>query len=169
MRKRCEFVAVVLLFVSSMAGAATAGIFDPSRNAANDLAAAEQQAAAQHKNVLLDVGGNWCSWCILLDRFLHDNADLASLVEDHYVVVHVNMSRENPNAAFLARYPRIAGYPFLIVLSPQGKLLHAQATDPLQNSENLQDGYSRKRVRAFLTKWPRAPRGLRQACDRLAF
>jgi thioredoxin-related protein len=153
MRKWCGFVAIVLLFVSSMAVAATTGPFDPSRNASNDLAAAEQQAAAEHKNVLLDVGGNWCSWCILLDRFLHDNTDLAGLLKDHYVVVHVNMSRENPNAAFLARYPKIAGYPFLIVVSPQGKLLHAQDTDPLQNSENLQDGYSRKRVQAFLTKW----------------
>ncbi len=153
MRKGCWFVAVVLLFVSSMAVAAAAGPFDPSRNASNDLAAAEQQAASQHKNVLLDVGGNWCSWCILFDRFLHDNADLASLLEDHYVVVHVNMSRENPNTAFLASYPKIEGYPSLIVLSPQGKLLHTQDTDPLQNSENLQDGYSRKRVQAFLTKW----------------
>lgn len=153
MGKWCGCLVVMLLFVSPLARAAVHGPFDPSRNAANDLAAAKQQATAEHKNILLDVGGNWCPWCILLDPFLHENADLAGMLNDHYVVVHVNMSRENQNADFLAHYPKVPGYPYLMVLSPEGKLLHAQDTDPLQNSENLKQGYNQKRVQKFLQKW----------------
>ncbi len=51
-------------------GAAAARIFDPSRDALADLHSAEQKATVEHKNLLLDVGGNWCPFCILLDRTL---------------------------------------------------------------------------------------------------
>jgi thioredoxin-related protein len=59
-------------------------LFDPGRNAAADLKSAEAQAQAQHKNILMDVGGNWCPWCLLLDRTLMENAQLHQDLEQNY-------------------------------------------------------------------------------------
>jgi len=132
---------------------AAENIFDPTRDPAKDLAAAEAQAKAEHKNILLDVGGNWCPWCHLLDKTLHENADLKSALESHFVVVHVNWSRENENTAFLSKFPKVDGYPFLFVLSPDGKLLHAQPTDPLETDHKLGSGYNLEAIRAFLKQW----------------
>ena len=51
---------------------APAGPFDPSRDAMKDFEAAKAEAKKSGKRILLDVGGNWCSWCRLLDRFYTD-------------------------------------------------------------------------------------------------
>lgn len=40
--------------------------FDPARDPAKDVAAAA--TTAQGKRVIVDVGGQWCAWCHILDR-----------------------------------------------------------------------------------------------------
>ena len=147
------FLAAAAILLASQSIFAAENIFDPTRDPAKDLAAAEAQAKAEHKNILLDVGGNWCSWCHLLDRTLHTTADLNSALESHFVVVHVNWSRENENEAFLSHYPKAEGFPYLLVLSPDGKLLHAQPTSPLEANHNLGGGYNLDAIRAFLKQW----------------
>ena len=154
MRKHLRFlVAATAILLASQALFAAENIFDPTRDPAKDLTAAEAQAKAEHKNILLDVGGNWCSWCHLLDRTLHENADLKSALESHFVVLHVNWSRENENEAFLSHYPKADGFPYLLVLSPEGKLLHAQPTSPLEADHKLGSGYNLEAMRAFLKAW----------------
>lgn len=142
-----------LLFCASLSSFAAEKIFDPTRDSAKDLAAAEVQAAAQHKNILLDVGGNWCPWCILLDRTLHQDPQLNEALESNFVVVHVNWSEDNQNQAFLSHYPQVDGYPFFFVLSPKGKLLHAQPTDPLETDHKIGNGYNKQAILEFFTRW----------------
>ena len=97
-------LALILLF--GRGAFATEKVFDPSRDPGKDLLAAEALAKAHHKNILLDVGGNWCPWCILLDRTLHEDPKLAAAMERTFVVVHVNWSLDNQNHDFLSRYPK---------------------------------------------------------------
>ena len=127
--------------------------FDPQRDAAKDLATALARAKADGKRVIVDVGGEWCSWCHLLDRFFDAHADLAALRDGRYVWLKVNVSRENRNEALLARWPKIAGYPHLFVLDADGRLLHSQDTGVLERGE----GYDATKVRAFLERWASAP------------
>ena len=145
-----RFAAVVA--VLGMAGSAFAAekLFDPTRDSAKDLKAAIETARQQHKNILMDVGGNWCPWCILLDRTLNEDAELHGLIEKNYVLVHVNFSRENENQAFLGSYPKAQGYPAWYVLSPEGKLLKAEDTSALEQDHKLNAGYSKEAVKAFL-------------------
>ena len=69
----------------------------------------QKRAQAEHKNILMDVGGNWCPWCILLDRMLKDDPELHALLEKNYVLLHVNFSQENENLDFLGRIRRRRG------------------------------------------------------------
>ena len=122
--------------------------FDPRRDPAADLAAALAMARAEGKRVIVDVGGEWCSWCHILDRFFAGNAELDALRRSRYVWLKVNWSRDNENRAFLARWPKVAGYPHLFVLDADGKLVHSQDTSVLERGK----GYDEAKMRAFLTR-----------------
>src|SRR5690349_2732128 len=53
--------------------------FDPKRDAAADVAAAVSLASRTGKRVIVDVGGEWCSWCHIMDAFFASHPDLAAL------------------------------------------------------------------------------------------
>ena len=151
MRLRRLMAAVVVALGAAVVAQAAEKVFDPKRDPAQDLRAAEAQAQAEHKNILLDVGGNWCPWCMVLDRTLADDADLHERLQAKYVVVRVNWSRENENAAFLSHYPKPKGYPSWYVLSAEGKLLKAENdTSELEQDHKIASGYNKERVMAFL-------------------
>jgi len=129
-------------------------IYDPARNAAEDIEQAVVDAAETGKRVLLEVGGNWCVWCYEMERYFQANEELRSLRDRNYVTVKVNWSPENQNTDALSRYPKIPGYPHLYVLENTGALLHSQ------NTAELEDGgksYDLEKFTAFLKKW--APSG----------
>jgi thioredoxin-related protein len=145
------FVCCFLMAVRSMAQSAVPLLYDPSADAAADISRAVSEAKAEHKHVLLQAGGNWCSWCIEFDRFLHTHASLDSLAGKCFVIYHLNYSRENMNAPIFARYgyPQRFGFPVFIILDQNGNRIHTQ------NSEYLEQGksYSEQRVMDFLLQW----------------
>ncbi len=154
------FVAVVIVVAVATAVPVTAcggqrppsspaGPFDPTRDAASDLSAAIAEASRTGKRVLVDVGGNWCSWCLRMERFVEAHPDLAALRDKYFVTVKVNYSAENTNRALLSKYPAIPGYPHLFVLDGSGRLLQSQDTSALEDGKT----YSLQKFPAFLKKW----------------
>ncbi|HLX90801.1 MAG TPA: thioredoxin family protein [Puia sp.] len=127
------------------------GIYDPSANADNDIAALVKIARIEHKHILLQAGGNWCSWCVEFNRFVHADGPIDSLLNKCFVVYHLNFSKENENRAIFARYgyPQRFGFPVFIVLDENGTRIHTQ------NSEYLEQGksYNKQRVMEFLLNW----------------
>jgi thioredoxin-related protein len=128
--------------------------FDPERDAKRDIQNAVLLAQKTHKRILLDVGGEWCIWCHRLDSLFLQNKDLAEYLNKHYVVVKINMSKENENRELLSKYPKVAGYPHLFVLDKNGKLMHSQDTGELEYPKNYPiKGHDKKKVFIFLKKW----------------
>lgn len=150
---RTSIALLALAFAAATVAQSLPHKFDPARDAADDLAVAMAQAKAQGKRVLVDVGGEWCSWCHILDRFIAANADVRSLRDEGFVWLKVNWSKENKNEALLSRWPKIVGYPHLFVLDGDGKLLHSQDTGALESGKS----YDHAKFIAFLKAW--APRG----------
>jgi thioredoxin-related protein len=128
--------------------------FDPKRDAAKDIRDAKAQAKKSNKRILLDVGGEWCIWCHRLDSLFLQNKDLANYLNEHYVVVKINVSKENKNQRLLSKYPKVAGYPHLFVLDKNGKLMHSQDTGELEYPKNYPiKGHDKKKVFHFLKTW----------------
>ncbi|WP_313171339.1 thioredoxin family protein [Stenotrophomonas sp.] len=123
--------------------------FDPARDPVADLETAKVEAQRGGKRIMLDVGGEWCSWCHLLDAFMEGDSELRRFRDANYVWMKVNYSEDNENAAFLSRFPEIKGYPHLFVLDAEGKLLHSQFTGDLEKGK----GYDRAKFDAFLKEW----------------
>lgn len=90
--------------------------------------------------MIVDVGGEWCIWCHILDRFVAGNADVKQLVDTHYIWLKVNWSPQNKNEALLSRWPKFKGYPHLFVLDGEGKLVRSQDTGVLEAGQGLRQG-----------------------------
>jgi thiol:disulfide interchange protein len=125
------------------------GKFDPDRVAANDLTEAISQAKAQNKRIIMDVGGEWCVWCLRMDKFMQGNEMIRNTVAKDYVWLKVNYSDENKNEAFLSQYPKVKGYPHLFVLDADGKLLQSENTGELEQDKS----YNAEKLLAFLQQW----------------
>jgi thiol:disulfide interchange protein len=123
--------------------------YDDQRDPAKDLLVAAAQARNSHRNIFVEVGGNWCSWCHRLDAFFLEHPDLAALRDKNYVAMKVNMSQENPNRAFLSRLPYIHGYPHIFIFDANGKLIHSQPTNELEEGSS----YNPEHFQAFLERF----------------
>ncbi len=129
--------------------AALNAAFDAARDPAADLETAKVEAQRGNKRIMLDVGGEWCPWCHILDRFVEGDAEVRRLRDANYVWMKVNYSEDNENTAFLSQYPEVKGYPHLFVLDAQGGLLHSQFTAELEKGK----GYDRQKFLAFMKQW----------------
>lgn len=127
-------------------------VYDERRDPAQDLAAATAKAKSESKKVLLLVGGEWCSWCQEMNHFLDREPDLASQLKQTFVVVKVNVSKENKNEPFLKRYPEYLGVPHFYVLDAQGKLLESFNTGLLEQGKSYDETKFGKFVAFFQPK-----------------
>lgn len=123
--------------------------YNPAADPAADLQRAIGIAQKQHKRILIEVGGEWCIWCHIMDKFYQDHPALLKLREDHYVLLKVNYSEENQNAVFLSQYPSIPGFPHIFILESDGTFLHSQDTSELEDGQS----YHLERFTSFLQTW----------------
>jgi uncharacterized protein len=52
--------------------------------------AAFERAKAEDKPILLDIGAVWCHWCHVIDRESYENAEIAKIINEHFVAVKVD-------------------------------------------------------------------------------
>lgn len=150
-------IIILFVFLYSLEAAAQADYqpvtkFDPTRDPSTDLQNAVGEAEKTNKNILLDVGGEWCIWCHRIDAFIEGHNDINNFLDNNFVVMKVNFSPENKNEEFLSKYPQIPGYPHFFVLNKDGVLLHSQDTGKLEEGKD----YNPQKFMAFLEEW--APR-----------
>lgn len=130
-----------------------AASFDDARDPAKDLQDAIAVASKTEKRILLEVGGDWCVYCNIMDQTFDSHPQLQKLRDTYYVTIKVNYSKENPNQAFLSKYPKIADYPHFFVLDSKGAFLFSQPTHPFEHGKK----YNVSKIEAFLNKSSRPP------------
>jgi thioredoxin-related protein len=128
--------------------------FDASRDPAKDLKVAIAEASRTNKRILLEVGGDWCVYCSIMDTTFQSHPELRKVLDTRYVTVKINYSKENPNEAFLSQYPRIPDYPHFFVLDSNGDLLRSQPTHAFEHGKT----YNAGKIDAFLKKYSQPPR-----------
>ena len=126
-------------------------IYNPNADAKADLRKAIAQAKNEKKHVLIQVGGNWCSWCIKFHKFATTDEKIDSLIKADYIYLLLNWSPENKNPEIMKelKYPNRFGYPVFVILDGDGQILHTQDSGLLE----LDKGYDPKKVFGFLYNW----------------
>ena len=148
-------LAGILALSAATAGAAGHTIYPAPSQARAALAAALKTAAATHRRVLLDFGGNWCPDCQVLDLYFHD-ATNRPILAANFVLVDINIGEMDANLDLAAQYgiPLHEGVPALAVLSEHGKLLYSQKNGEFEAMRRMQSSS----VTQFLQQWrPKRP------------
>jgi len=146
------FVAVSLSTASFAQNAKpVVNLYNPKANAQNDIDAAVAKAKKEKKHVFVQVGGNWCIWCIRFHDLVKATPELTKLLADNYETVLLNYSPENKNEVILKKlgYPGRFGFPVFLVLDGDGKLIHTQNSAYLEEG----NGHSVKKITEFLKNW----------------
>ena len=150
--KTIRFVALAAAFVlaAGVANSANAVIYPAPDQARADIAAALKTAAATHKRVLLDFGGNWCGDCQVLNIYFHDSTNWP-ILQANFVLVDVNIGRFDANVDIAEKYgvPLHKGVPALAVLSSHGKLLYSQTGGEFEDMRHMESSA----LTQFLVKW----------------
>ena len=87
----------------------------------------EAFAAARlaNKPVLLDIGAVWCHWCHVMDRESYDDAEVAAIVNEHYIAVKVDRDeRPDIDSRYQVAVSALTGqggWPLTAFLTPDGK------------------------------------------------
>ena len=154
MKKVTLIFSIILLsatFIFSQTAEVT--IYNSNADAKADIASAIKQAKAENKNVLLQIGGNWCPWCIRMHELETSDTQIDSLLKADYVVVYVNVPREkekrNPELMASLGNPQRFGFPVLVVLNQAGERIHTQDSWYLEQDKS----YDREKMMHFLKMW----------------
>jgi hypothetical protein len=120
--------------------------YDPARDGEKDIAAAVAEAKRTGKRVLVEVGGDWCEWCGVMDAFFKTHPGLAALRSRNYIHVKVYSDKHGVATAY---YPEPPSFPFLVVLDKDSNLLAAQDSSELESGKS----YDLDKFTKFLERW----------------
>jgi uncharacterized protein YyaL (SSP411 family) len=87
--------------------------------------AAFAKAQSDDKPILLDIGAVWCHWCHVMDRESYEDAEVAEVINRHFVAVKVDRDeRPDVDARYQAAVSAISGqggWPLTAFLTPDGR------------------------------------------------
>lgn len=129
-------------------------LYDPSLDGMKQIKEAAARAKSQRKHVLVQYGGNWCSWCIKFDAFCKSDTAISRVISSDYIPVKMNYDPSNKNDAaneYMGNPARF-GFPVFIIIDGNGKVLHIQDSGLLEEGQ----GYNQKKVIGFLRNWTTA-------------
>ncbi|MEI8075488.1 MAG: thioredoxin family protein [Bacteroidota bacterium] len=156
MRRKYILLSILLVclfatFNTNAANSDTTKLYSITANATKDIAAAVKQAKAENKHVIIQAGGNWCSWCLLFEKTVKNDFQLDSAIKANFIVYHLNYSKENQNDEVFAKYgfPQRMGFPVFLILDKDGKLIHTQNSSYLEEGK----GYNKSKVIGFFGDW----------------
>ena len=131
--------------------AQTTKVYDENADAAADIKNAVELAKQENKQVMVFIGGNWCPWCLILNKFINEDAEVKSMLYDNYKVVKLDHSKGNKNLPILERFdfPQRFGFPVIVILDQDGKRIHTQNSAYLE----LDKSYDKKKLMGFFRDW----------------
>lgn len=150
-----------MMFVVLMANAqgALKKVYDETIDPMQQIDEAVSKAKAEDKFVVCQVGGNWCPWCLRFADFVEKDTAVNKVVNDNFVYIHVNYNRRKAageeamaKAAKLMKRldnPQRFGFPVLVVLDGEGKVLHIQDSSFLEEGK----GYNEEKTLRFFKNW----------------
>ncbi len=149
-------MAGLLALAAGAANSADREVYPPPAQAKADLSAALRTAAATHRRILLDFGGNWCGDCQVLEIYFHD-ARNKPILDANFVLVPINIGNEDANLDVARRYgiEIKKGVPALAVLGEHGTLIYSQTNHQFSAMRSMQSSA----VTDFLVKWRPARKG----------
>jgi len=151
MNKKLIVIVLMLVFGNFLMAQDNKNIYDSEKDAKLQLEEAIKTANAEGKQVLIQIGNNNRPWCIKVHEFYTADAELDSIINENYVLVFINCSKENRNLEVMQTLdmPQRFGFPVFVVLDSTGKRLHTQDSLYLESKKS----YNKDYIKRFLQAW----------------
>jgi len=131
-------------------------LYDEAADAKVQIAEAVAKAKKNNRRVLIQWGGNWCSWCIKLNELCISDPGLKKKLQYEYDVVHVDAGKDDKNMDLIKSYGAEAatkGFPYLTILDRDGKVVANQDSEAFEKrAQDVSAGHDAKALLEFLTK-----------------
>ncbi|WP_346862691.1 thioredoxin family protein [uncultured Draconibacterium sp.] len=126
-------------------------VYDTEADASADIKKAIELTQENGKHIFLQIGGNWCPWCLKFHNFVKSDNEISNYLNQNFEVVKVNYDRENKQEELLAKleFPQRFGFPVFVILDSQGKRIHTQNSAFLEKDKS----YDHDTVLRFLKNW----------------
>jgi thioredoxin-related protein len=158
-RKLVIALSVVLLSQVVCAQTKMKKFYDSKINPLEQIDNAVVKAKSEGKFVICQVGGNWCPWCLKFADFISNDPTISNVIAANFEYIHVNYSpRKSQGAEKLEQGKALMkrlnnagrfGFPVLVVLDGEGKVIHIQDSGLLEEGES----YNQKKVLDFFKGW----------------
>lgn len=146
---------LLIALLPALASAQDAIPYQPERNAKVSLEAALKTAKTENKRIWIQIGEANCPACKRLHWFVEAHPSLSDLLHQHFLPLHVGISRENIPLFRAWDTPQLThGVPVILVLDPNGQVL---ATAPAKTFSASVGEFSEAALLDFLRQWSPAP------------
>ena len=81
MKQNIALTLIIGLLSLSLSAQQAVKIYNPDADAKAEVAAAVAKASAEGKHVFLQIGGNWCPWCVRFHKMVTEDVKLDSLIK----------------------------------------------------------------------------------------
>ena len=123
--------------------------YDPMEDGDTRITELLVQAKKENKKLLIQIGGNWCIWCLRFNHLVTTDPELKAILNKKYVYYHLNYSPENKNERAFAKYGNPGekyGYPAFLILDKRGNIRSIRKTEDMEEGK----GYNKTKVKKFL-------------------
>ena len=149
----------VLFSLSSNAQTGMKKVYNEDINPIDQINQAIVKAKSEGKFVICQMGGNWCPWCLRFADFIINDSTISKVIDENFEYIHVNynprksqgVEKLEQGKALMKRLNNAGrfGFPVLVVLDEEGKVIHIQDSGLLEEGE----GYNQKKVLGFFKGW----------------
>jgi len=132
---RIKVIKLVLLLVCVMS---VGSVFASGKEWLTDFEAAKKEAVKKNLPILVNFSGSdWCRWCIKLDEEVFSKKAFKDYVKDNFVLLLLDFPRMSKQSDKLkkqndklAKKYKIPGFPTVLILDKEGKVLNASTYMP---------------------------------------
>ncbi len=112
-------------------------IYDEKADTQQLIRSAMIKANRDQSRVLVMLGGNWCGWCHKLHGLMRSDREIAAILRGEYVLVMVDSAAPGaPEMMEQWAVDQSKGFPYLVVLDGQGKVVARQETGELEEGDH---------------------------------
>ena len=155
--RRIISIAFLALMLAASANAQSnlKKVYDEEADPIAQISDAVKKAGKDGRYVICQVGGNWCRWCLMFAEFITSDEEIKTLIDKEFEYIHVNYNPRQPKNETTVRMlerlgnPERFGFPVLVVLDNNGKVIHTQDSSFLEEG----NGYDKKKVMRFFSNW----------------
>ena len=121
--------------------------YDPSADGAKQIDAAIEKIGGRDQLILVQVGGDWCKWCVRLNKTISEDPELLKALEEDFEWVHIYYGKENKNEEAMQRLnnPTGYGFPVFVMLDNFGVVPRVVPTGQFEDG----DGYDKAKLLHF--------------------